>query len=162
MSSDISSYLFINNIRLHYQHWNRGSGRPVILLHGLASNLLIWDLTIPHLTEAGLEPFAWDARGHGLSDGPDGDYGFETYLADLGAFLETCQVEHPLIVGHSWGAALTLAFAARNSFGPRPPAHPSMPPVHTVRPRLHSPPPPIPPSTPPLACGQVSLSFRNR
>jgi len=118
----MSSFLFTNNIRLHYEHWNRGSARPVILLHGLASNLRIWELTVPYLTAAGLEPIAWDGRGHGLSDGPDGDYGFDTYLADLGGFIEACQVEHPLIVGHSWGGWLALAYAARVSFGPHAPS----------------------------------------
>jgi pimeloyl-ACP methyl ester carboxylesterase len=117
-----SSYLFINQIRLHYLKWGEREGIPAVLLHGLASNAHIWDMVAPILVEAGLAPRAPDGRGHGLSDGPDGDYGFDTYLRDLAAFLETCQIERPLLVGHSWGANVALEYAARFPAGRLAPA----------------------------------------
>jgi pimeloyl-ACP methyl ester carboxylesterase len=124
-----SSYLFLNDIRVHYLHWNLGdAGRPVILLHGLASNARIWEKVAPRLArgsglaQASLVPLAPDLRGHGLTDKPDGDYGFETYARDLAAFSEACGFEKPLLVGHSWGAMLALDYAARFSLGPRAPA----------------------------------------
>ena len=118
-----SSYLYLNNLRVHYLHWNLGSGgRPVVLLHGLASNARIWELVAPHLAETGLEILAPDAHGHGLTDKPDGDYGFSTYHNDLVAFTNACDLEKPLLVGHSWGANLALDYAARIPFGPRSPA----------------------------------------
>jgi pimeloyl-ACP methyl ester carboxylesterase len=118
-----SSYLFLNDIRLHYLHWNLGdAGRPVVLLHGLASNARIWEKVAPRLVQNGLQPLAPDLRGHGLTDKPDGDYGFETYARDLAAFSEACGLERPLLVGHSWGAMLALDYAARFAIGPRAPA----------------------------------------
>src|SRR3990172_1189951 len=98
-----SSYFLLNGLRVHYLHWNLGdAGRPVVLLHGLASNARIWELVAPELVLAGLVPLAPDLRGHGLTDKPDGDYGFETYRRDLLAFLDAAQVERPVLVGHSW------------------------------------------------------------
>jgi pimeloyl-ACP methyl ester carboxylesterase len=42
MDDQTSSYLYINNLRFHYLYWKRnGTGRPVVLLHGLASNARI-------------------------------------------------------------------------------------------------------------------------
>ena len=118
-----SSYLFLNDIRVHYLHWNLGdAGRPVLLLHGLASNARIWEKVAPRLARVGLLPLAPDLRGHGLTDKPDGGYGFETYARDLAALIDACSLERPLIVGHSWGAMLALDFAARFSFGSRAPA----------------------------------------
>ncbi|HEX7974606.1 MAG TPA: alpha/beta hydrolase [Anaerolineales bacterium] len=118
-----SSYLLLNDLRVHYLHWNLADGRrPVVLLHDLASNARTWELVAPHLADAGLLPLAPDARGHGLTDQPDGDYGFDTYLKDLRAFIEACNLERPVLVGHSWGALLALDYAARVSFGPRAPA----------------------------------------
>ncbi len=118
-----SSYLFLNDIRVHYLHWNLGdAGRPVLLLHGLASNARIWEKVAPRLARSGLLPLAPDLRGHGLTDKPDGDYGFETYARDLAALIDACSLERPLIVGHSWGAMLALDYAARFSIGPRAPA----------------------------------------
>lgn len=118
-----SSYLFVNGLRVHYLHWNLdGDGRPVVLLHGLASNARIWELVAPHLQERGMPVLAPDLRGHGLTDKPDGDYGFDTYHRDLAAFLSAMELEKPLLVGHSWGASLALDYAARTSFGPHAPA----------------------------------------
>ena len=118
-----SSYLFLNGLRLHYLHWSLGSPqRPVVLLHGLASNARIWEMVGPALAASELPALAPDQRGHGLTDAPDGDYGFETFSRDLAAFLEACNLEKPLLVGHSWGAMVALDYATRFAFGPRAPA----------------------------------------
>jgi pimeloyl-ACP methyl ester carboxylesterase len=118
-----SSYLFLNGLRLHYLHWNLENGlRPIVALHGLASNARIWELTAPFLTEHGYRVYAPDQRGHGLTDKPEGDYGFDTFRGDLLAFLDACQLERPILVGHSWGALVALDFAAHYPFGPRAPA----------------------------------------
>jgi pimeloyl-ACP methyl ester carboxylesterase len=118
-----SSYLLINDLRYHYLHWNIGSGsRPLVLLHGLASNARIWELAAPHLVEAGFEALAPDLRGHGLSDKPDDGYDFDTYARDLAALFRAWNIEHPVLVGHSWGAMLALDFAARFIHGPLAPA----------------------------------------
>lgn len=117
-----SSYLFLNGLRVHYLHWNLdGAGTPVVLLHGLASNARIWERTAPFLVEWGYTMLAPDLRGHGLSDKPDGDYGFDTFAADLSAFLGAFDLGRPVLVGHSWGAMLALDLAARNPVGPRAP-----------------------------------------
>jgi len=123
-----SSYLFVNGLRVHYLYWNTNSdivwaaGPPVVLLHGLASNARIWELVAPYLAPRGLYPFAPDARGHGLTDKPDDNYSFEAVSRDLAAFIETCRLEKPLLVGHSWGANIALDYAARFSMGPLSPS----------------------------------------
>jgi pimeloyl-ACP methyl ester carboxylesterase len=118
-----SSYLFLNNLRLHYLHWDpKSDGQPVVMLHGLASNARIWELMAPTLLDHGLNPLAYDQRGHGLTDKPDGDYGFETFSHDLAAFVEACNLERPVLAGHSWGAWVALDYAARFPVGPLAPA----------------------------------------
>lgn len=118
-----SSYLYLNDLRLHYLYWNLDHGdRPLVLLHGLASNARIWELVAPHLAEQGFRIYAFDQRGHGLTDKPDGDYSFPTFRADLLAFLDACQIERPVLVGHSWGGIVALDYSAHHLFGPRSPA----------------------------------------
>ncbi len=115
-----SSYLYVNDIRMHYLTWNAASsGRPVILVHGLASNARIWEKTAPFLVDGGLSPYALDLRGHGLTDKPDGDYGFDTLSQDINAFMDALSLDKPLLVGHSWGAMLVLDQASRYPVGPR-------------------------------------------
>lgn len=120
--STVDSYLLINDLRVHYMHWGSENGdQPVVLLHGLASNARIWELVAPHLLEYGMRPVAMDARGHGLTDKPDGSYDFNVFERDLFRFVDILDLERPLLVGHSWGAMLALGYAARYSTGPRSP-----------------------------------------
>lgn len=116
------SYLYLNGLRVHYLYWNlAGEGHPVIFLHGLASNARIWEKVAPVLAEENFRLYAPDVRGHGLTDKPDGNYDFDTLRADLSAFIETCNLERPLLVGHSWGASLALDYASQISAGARAP-----------------------------------------
>ncbi len=97
-------------LRLHYRDWG-GRGRPLLLLHGLASNARIWDLTAPRLA-GGFRVVALDQRGHGLSDKPDGSYAFDEVTGDLAALIAALGLVRPLVVGHSWGGNVALQFAA--------------------------------------------------
>jgi pimeloyl-ACP methyl ester carboxylesterase len=97
------------SIRLHYLDWG-DSGRPLILLHGLASSCRIWDFTAP-LLAGHFRTVALDQRGHGLSDKP-GSYTFAETTGDLASFIDALGLERPIIAGHSWGAGVALQFAA--------------------------------------------------
>jgi pimeloyl-ACP methyl ester carboxylesterase len=120
-----SSYTYLNGLRVHYLRWDASDrDYPVVLLHGLSSSARIWELVAPHLAKKELSCYAPEARGHGFSDKPEDNaenYSFASVTADLAAFLETCQLERPLLVGHSWGGMLALDYAARMHMGPRAP-----------------------------------------
>ena len=105
----IDGYFSSNGIKLHFRDWG-GDGRPVLLLHGLASTCHIWDLVAPQLAED-FAVIALDQRGHGLSDKPKSGYDFANVARDLLGVIEARGVERPVIVGHSWGADVALEFA---------------------------------------------------
>ena len=103
-------------LRLHYRTWGMsesgGQGAPpLVLLHGLASTMRIWDFVAPVLAERYFVA-AYDQRGHALTEKPPGGYDLPTMLADLVGFLDALRIEKPVVVGHSWGANLALAYAA--------------------------------------------------
>ena len=87
-----------------------GEGRPVVLLHGLASTSRIWDLTAPLLARD-FSVIAVDQRGHGDSGKPDAGYDFASVGGDVAALLEGRGIERPVLVGHSWGADVALELA---------------------------------------------------
>jgi pimeloyl-ACP methyl ester carboxylesterase len=105
-----TEFVEAGGLRFHYRDWG-GNGQPLLLLHGLASNARIWDLTAPLLT-GGFRVVALDQRGHGLSDKPDGGYDFASVTGDLAAFVQALGLERPALAGHSWGANVALQFAA--------------------------------------------------
>jgi pimeloyl-ACP methyl ester carboxylesterase len=108
----------------------RGAPRrpPVLLVHGIAMNRLALDFGVEryslsaHLAAAGLDCFALDLRGHGGSrPGPGAprrwtldDYLWRDLPAALDAVAAATGEPRALLVGHSQGALLALAAAARH------------------------------------------------
>lgn len=110
MVNPADEYTTLRGLRFHYRDWG-GAGRPVLLLHGLASTCRIWDLTAP-LLAADFRVAALDQRGHGQSAQVDSGYDFATVLGDAAAFINHLGWRRPIIVGHSWGADVALELAA--------------------------------------------------
>jgi len=102
-------------VGLHAEVW-RGdpAAAPVVLVHGLASNLRLWDGVAERLHADGHTVVAIDQRGHGRSDAPDAGYEIETAVADLLALIETLGLERPLLAGQSWGGSVVLELASRH------------------------------------------------
>ncbi|CAI8040358.1 Soluble epoxide hydrolase [Geodia barretti] len=96
-------------LRMHVRNWG-GEGRPVVLLHGLASTCRIWDLTAPVLARD-FSVIAVDQRGHGDSGKSESGYDFASVGNDVAAMLEGRGIERPVLVGHSWGADVALELA---------------------------------------------------
>ncbi len=111
------AYINVAGNRFHYRDWG-GSGQPIALLHGLASNCRIWDLVAPILSER-WRVVALDQRGHGESFAPNGGYDFATIAADLRGFLDAIGMARPIIAGHSWGGDVALEYAVRYPDGAR-------------------------------------------
>lgn len=103
----------LRGLPFHYRDYG-GEGRDVVLLHGLASNAVFWDLCAPYLTEQ-FRVVALDQRGHGSSAKTDDGYDTPTVAADVTAFFDSLGLNFPILVGHSWGANVAMQVAADNS-----------------------------------------------
>ncbi len=119
MSTQIEDgFITANGLRMHFRCWtspdNNPELPPMLLLHGLASSAHIWNLIAPLLNTYGYRVTALDQRGHGESDKPSSGYDFDTILADDATAIDTLKIDHPILVGHSWGAMVALQFAARH------------------------------------------------
>ena len=100
----------IGGLKFHVRDWG-GSGQAIVLLHGLASTCHIWDQVAPMLARD-YAVVAMDQRGHGQSAKPDHGYHFASVGNDLMGLIEAKGLEHPIVVGHSWGADVAVEFAA--------------------------------------------------
>jgi len=107
----VGRFITVDATRLHYL--DRGSGTPVVLLHGNGS--MIADFVssgITECTDAGYRVVAFDRPGFGYSERPRGRrWGpFEQARLLLQAFRQL-DIERPILVGHSWGTLVALALA---------------------------------------------------
>lgn len=87
---------------------------PFLLVHGLASNLRLWDGVARRLAAAGHAVAAIDQRGHGHSDKPDDGYDYATVTADLVAASTALGLDRPIVVGQSWGGNVVLELGWRH------------------------------------------------
>jgi pimeloyl-ACP methyl ester carboxylesterase len=90
-----------------------GDGVAFLLVHGLASNLHLWDEVAAYLAAWGHAVAALDQRGHGRSDKPEAGYDFPTFTQDLSRVVEVLGFDRPVLVGQSWGANVVLEAAWR-------------------------------------------------
>ena len=87
---------------------------PFVLVHGLASNLRLWDGVAEELQARGHTVIALDQRGHGLSDAPESSYDMDTAVTDIMAVVEALRLPRPVLAGQSWGGNVVLEFGWRH------------------------------------------------
>ena len=90
-----------------------GSGPCLLALHGITASHMAWPSVIKHLPED-LRVLAPDLRGRGANSELPAPYGFDTHADDFRATLDHFGVSRAVLVGHSLGAYLALAFAHRH------------------------------------------------
>lgn len=98
----------VNGVRLAYDR--RGTGTPMVLLHGFPLDHHLWDEVIP-LLEDQFDLILPDLRGFGGSSTVDSFYSMEDYASDVAALLDHLDIQKAAIVGHSMGGYVALAFA---------------------------------------------------
>src|SRR5690349_13267752 len=107
------SFLEVDGIRLHYS--DRGAGPPILLLHGNAvtgddynTSGVAEDLLAKHRV------IIFDRPGFGYSERPRWRPWAAAAQAELlHKAVAQLGVERPVVVGHSWGTLVALAFAVQ-------------------------------------------------
>ncbi len=103
--------LNVNGHRAHYL--KAGGGPPVVLVHGGASDSRDWVDTINGLAHR-YTFYAPDLIGFGLNERNEAGYYLSDFSDFLLEFINTLQLEKPVLVGHSFGARVCLDIASNN------------------------------------------------
>jgi pimeloyl-ACP methyl ester carboxylesterase len=98
----------VNGITLAYDR--RGTGAPLLLLHGFPLDHTTWALLASRL-EANFGLIMPDLRGFGHSEVVEGDFTLAHMAADLAGLLDELQIQKTYLAGHSMGGYVALAFA---------------------------------------------------
>lgn len=100
-----------DGLRLAYDE--RGSGSPVVFVHGLGLDRRRWDGVADAAAGAGYRAITFDLRGFGESEDPPEAYGMDDLVTDLRCVADELAGGSLHLVGHSLGGMISLAFAVR-------------------------------------------------
>lgn len=97
---------------LHIHVTEKGSGTPVMLLHGFCGSSGYFAPIVDKLSEH-CRVLTLDLRGHGKSAAPNGPYTIEEMADDVIQVADKLQLERFVLLGHSLGGYITLSLAER-------------------------------------------------
>jgi pimeloyl-ACP methyl ester carboxylesterase len=103
-----------NGVRLYYEE--RGSGAPILCIHGCGSSALMWADAVEELARLG-RVIAYDRRGCTRSERPEP---YErTSVAeqadDAAALLDALAAAPAVVIGRSYGGAVAIDLALRHA-----------------------------------------------
>lgn len=89
-------------------HWTeRGSGSPLVVLHGLADSQHTWR-TVSELLAKRYRVLSLDLPGCGLSGRPDASYSLEWQARLVDSWLTHLGIDECDVLGHSYGGGVAL------------------------------------------------------
>lgn len=103
---------FFNNKEFSLHYLIRGTGEPLLMIHGLGSSGADWALQVAAL-EQRFRIIVPDLPGSGHSPPPSEQYTIEGFATALWSLLDHLQVPQANIIGFSLGGAVALEMAAQ-------------------------------------------------
>lgn len=109
--AEYSHFANLGDVRVHYQE--KGTGTPLLLIHGYTSSAFTWKDVFEPLSQS-FRVIAVDLKGHGFSGKPDGDYTRRAQAELIVQLLDYLKIEKAWLVGNSMGAEVALNVAVLN------------------------------------------------
>lgn len=104
----MSTFTLKNGMKLYYE--DRGSGQPVILLHGWTSDCDVYNEPISIIGDRA-RFITYDHRGHGRSKDASGEpVTLATLASDLNEMIEAFELTDVTLLGWSMGATVVLSY----------------------------------------------------
>lgn len=104
-------FIELDGLSTHYIE--KGSGEPVILLHGFFYDTYMWNKNINVLAER-FKVYAIDLWGCGYSTRKPMDYGYPVYTDQLLKFMDTLEIPRASLIGQSMGSGTIINFTVSN------------------------------------------------
>lgn len=101
----------LDGIRTHYIE--KGSGAPVILIHGFFFDSYMWSANIDELASK-FKVYAIDLWGFGYSSRVPLEYGYPLFARQLRLFMDALAIPTASLIGQSMGGGTIIEFTVSN------------------------------------------------
>ncbi len=102
--------LTLDGLTVHYRDEGRGNSKTLVLLHGFLQSLDVWSSYVLSYMHH-MRVVTIDLPGHGHSSLPPADITLDQMARMVKATLDHAGVDQCVMVGHSMGGYVALAFA---------------------------------------------------
>ena len=113
-----SEFADVNGARIHYVHIPAPAGAdlpPIVFIHGASANLKDQMLPLKPLLAGRAEMLFLDRPGLGWSErGPGSNETLAAQADTIAALMDRLGIARAIVVGHSFGGAITTAFARQH------------------------------------------------
>ena len=92
---------------------DEGKGTAIVLIHGFLENTTMWHKITPELSKRN-RIITIDLLGHGKSDCLGYMHSMEVFAETINAVLKHLRIRKCILIGHSLGGYVALAFAEKN------------------------------------------------
>ena len=103
------------DIELWYE--DRGTGAPVVLIHGWPFDSNMWERQTTALLAAGYRVITYDRRGFGRSSAPSIGYDYDTLAADTDHLVDALNLSGATLVGFSMGGGEVARYMSKHNQG---------------------------------------------
>ena len=110
VADSYADLMVAGSVRIAVRNWG-GSGKGLILVHGLSRTLIDWDVIAPELAKS-YRVVAMDVRGHGRS--ADGPWSWPASVEDVEAVADHFQMFAPAALGHSLGGMIASMWGRKH------------------------------------------------
>ncbi|MDQ3847688.1 MAG: alpha/beta hydrolase [Thermoproteota archaeon] len=108
------AYFSNDTIKIYYEDHGDTNSYPLILIHPIGGNILIWHHEISLLLKSGFRVIAYEIRGHNRTNmGKVGAYAMQDLVDDLHGLLEHLNIKKCSIIGHSIGGIIASMYTAQ-------------------------------------------------
>ena len=108
---DVKKSIIFKNTTVAFS--DEGKGNAVVLLHGFLENSTMWEYMIPEISKKN-RVVTIDLLGHGASDCLGYVHTMELFAETVEAVLKHLKIRKCVLVGHSLGGYVALAFAEKH------------------------------------------------
>ncbi|MFK7943335.1 MAG: alpha/beta fold hydrolase [Paracoccaceae bacterium] len=106
----LGQFVDVDGAKIHA--WDQGRGHPVVMIHGASGNLRDWTFDLAPEIARKHRAIAFDRPGFGYSERLDHQTGDPAAQArTLASAARKLGAQKPILVGHSLGAAVAMAWA---------------------------------------------------
>jgi non-heme chloroperoxidase len=106
-----------NNADIQIYYEDRGTGKPVLLIHGWPLSGGSWEKQSAALLAAGYRVITYDRRGFGSSSAPSEGYNYDTLAEDTYKLIEALDLNDLALVGFSMGGGEVARYLGKYDTG---------------------------------------------